>query len=157
MSQPGVDRVDDQLAEVRQLASEFVGLQPPTPDLSPKQIVDIQIAAMADSDKKRGALQCASFASPENFAVTGPLEKFARMLDGPKFLVLSSPDLVVVGDAIFRDDKARVLVTVLEGEVTRAFVWVLAKQGKAGLLHDCWLTEGVFPLRANDRLNANEI
>lgn len=157
MSQRGIDHLDDQLDEVGRLADEIAELKQPEPGLLPKEVVEIQVSAMADKDQRRGALQCASFASPENFAVTGPLDRFARMLRDPKFLILSSPDTVVVGDTIFQDENARVLVTVLSGERTRAFVWVLSKQSGAGPWNGCWMTDGVFPMRLEDRWNDSSI
>ena len=157
MSHQGGDGLDEQLNEMRRLATEFARLEQPKPSLSPKQVVEIQVSALADRDQRRGALQCASFASPENFAVTGPLDRFARMLADSQFLVLSSPDTVVVGDAVFHGENARVLVTALAGDQTRAFVWVLAKQRQPGPLNGCWMTDGVFPMRPHDESNGSSI
>lgn len=157
ISHHDVEPFADGAEEMVRLAADIAELKQPNPGILPKEVVDIQVSAMADSNRKRGAIQCAIFASPENFSVTGPLSRFAQMLRAPNFLPLSSPDMIVVGDAIYQDENARVLVTVVAGEKTQAFVWVLSKQENDGSLNGCWMTDGVFPIRPRDHRDDDSI
>lgn len=156
MSQKNVDTLEQELGNVVRLAEETAGLKVPSRSLSPKQVVEIQLEALRDKDVNRGVMQCATFASPENFAVTGPLDNFAKIVRGGKFRVFASPDIVAVGDPVFVGENARVLVTVLAGRQTSAFVWVLAKQTSPPL-NGCWMTDGVFSMDREDRWTENEI
>ena len=82
-----------------ELVDRVSGLQQPSKDLSPEEVVRIQLDAVTDDDWGRGAMQCMYFASPANRVITGPFERFGRMLRSPPFQVFSNPDQVLVGNA----------------------------------------------------------
>ncbi len=92
-----------------------------------------------------------NFASPDNLAITGPLEQFGHMVRSKTFRALTTPDRVLVGQTKFIDGKARVLVTLVEGRKLSCFVWVLSKQEQPPF-EDCWMTDGVFPVRFGEQI-----
>lgn len=155
LSQRRVDQLDQRLAEALDAAGNLTAIRFPHPELDPKQVVEIQTAALADPDRKNGTLRCMNFASPDNLAITGPLEKFAIIIRSAKFTCLSAPDLVTVGEPIYRNGHARVLVSVLSGGQISAFAWVLEKQ-KDGQHQNCWMTDGVFAIDPSSE-NPNEV
>ena len=150
------DQADPSLRDLLEVAEDVAELTKPSPELSPREVVSIQAAALANEDQQQGILQCALFASPENFAATGPLDRFARMLRGPRYRTLLSPDALSIGAVTLRGDDARVLVSVLEGERPAAFAWYLSRE-KDGLLRDCWMTASVLPILPDDQPRVNEI
>jgi hypothetical protein len=128
------------------VASSFASLVVPDPSLSPAEVINIQLRGLADPNRADGAMQCFCFASPENRVVTGPMERFGRMVRLAPYDALSAPDAVIVGRATLVDGAARVLVSVLYAGQLQTFVWVLNKQ-TAPPMQDCWMTDAVFPLR----------
>ena len=156
MSQKNEDELDRQFAEATSLADQIGTLVQPSPAFTPKQVVEMQTGALRSPNRKQGVVQCMYFASPENLLVTGPLEKFARIVRGRKFSSLSSPDAVLVGEPIYQADNARILVTAAGNGRIDAFVWVLAKQ-KDAPYEDCWMTDGVFPMTSSKEWDENEI
>lgn len=157
MSGPSVQQLDQEISTVHEMAMDIGELKKPSQTLSPRNVVEIQTDALRNEDQKTGSLQCMCFASPDNLMVTGPLEKFARIVRGSKFAALSNPQALLIGDPIFRDGNARVLVTAIapSGEVN-AYVWVLAQQVSQPYV-DCWMTDGVFPLGSDTAWGDNEI
>ncbi|MDA0657468.1 MAG: hypothetical protein O3C60_01390 [Planctomycetota bacterium] len=87
----------------------------PHPDLTPEQVVKLQIDSLAQGDRF-GLIQCICFASPANLVQTGPIGRFAEMVRRPPYNVLCRSGTVVVGTPVLRDDSARVLVSLLHGE-----------------------------------------
>lgn len=145
LSQRSVDQLDAKLSELTTVTEKVRDIAKPSTGLTPKQVVEIQSDALRDPDQTRGTLQCMSFASPNNLELTGPLEKFARIVRAGKFAVLSNPDALLVGDSTFAGDHARVLVTAIKRGKVSGFVWVLSKQAETPY-EGCWMTDGVFPL-----------
>ena len=134
---------DLELAE--QLADVTNGLVEPSTSLTPCDVVQIQLAGLADPDSTRGVLQCMAFASPGNRTVTGPLESFAQMVRKAPFNVLAKPTAIQAGQPTYVDRHARILVTAVDGNQIQMFVWVLSQQQDSPY-RDCWMTDAVFPL-----------
>lgn len=152
LSKKGEDSIGDR-SDIDKVASTMASLIVPEPSLSPRQVVQVQLDALANKDRSAGVVQCMTFASPGNRVVTGPLDRFAKMVRGKEFRILSEPDRVLVGKTRHFNENARVLVSCLAGKELRSFVWVLSKQQLAP--HEgCWMTEGVFPHDAS--LNRGE-
>ena len=157
ISERSVQRLDQEISVIHHIAADFGELKKPTQTLTPRDVVEIQTDALRNEDQKTGSVQCMCFASPDNLMVTGPLEKFARIVRGQKFAALSNPQALLIGDPIYQDENARVLVTAIakSGEVN-AYVWVLARQTSEPYAR-CWMTDGVFPLGAEAAWADNEI
>ena len=117
----------------------------PRPELSAEDIVRIQLAALRDADADGlGILQCFVFASPGNRQVTGPLERFGRMVREAPYDSLGRSRAVLIGRPQIERDAARILVTVVDDAAqVRAFAFILAKQ-KAAPVADCWMTDAVL-------------
>lgn len=121
-------------------------LKLPTPSLSPEEVVNIQVDALRASSQGFGALQCYCFAAPANRLVTGPIERFTRMVRKPPFDLIGKAATCSVGTADIRGDLARSTVAVVgEDHQLRVFSWLLRKQQEAPY-ESCWLTVGVFLL-----------
>ncbi len=118
----------------------------PTPELTPSQVVETQLAGLADPKADGiGILQCYVMASPGNRNVTGPLDRFGAMVRHEPFACLAKPQATLVGQPEVEGVIAKLLVTVIdERQHMHAFTFLLAKQ-TAGPYKDCWMTEAVFP------------
>ena len=127
------------------VASSVTTLIDPHPSISPEQVVRIQLRSLSDEDVATGVIQCMHFASPDNRAVTGPLERFGAMLRNQKFRPLSRPDQLLIGSSNIVQGKARVVVTLIVNKQLSSFVWVLSKQDAAPY-QECWMTEAVIPI-----------
>jgi hypothetical protein len=118
----------------------------PSAGLAPDQVVRLQLAGLSDQRPDGvGILQCYALASPANRAVTGPLERFGKMVrDGP-FQCMAKPRAFLIGSPQVAERTSRVLVTVIDqGENIHAFTFLLSRQAEAPFL-DCWMTEAVLP------------
>jgi len=118
----------------------------PRPSLKPEEVVKLQLAGLSDQQADGvGILQCYCFASPANRAVTGPLEKFGRMVRQDPYQCMARPRATLIGRPQYGDRVARLLVTVIdENSQVQAFTFVLSRQ-QVPPLTNCWMTEAVFP------------
>lgn len=130
--------------EVIPLEQQLGQLTGPAPELSPEDVVQIQIRAMADPHDPVNVMQCMCFASPQNRMITGPLARFGTMLQSPRFNVFQESTSVLVGKSQMIDNVSRVFVTVVDSNSQpHAFVWVLGMQTQEPFV-DCWMTESVM-------------
>lgn len=83
--------------------------------------------------------------SPENRAATGPLPRFARMVEGPTYRALLDHRRYAIGPVEARRDQTFVPV-IVEARDRRdyGFVWVLRRPTQ-GALRGCWVTDAVIP------------
>ncbi|RZU99546.1 DUF4864 domain-containing protein [Spiribacter vilamensis] len=121
----------------------------PGPDLTAREVVDIQLRALSDNDDPvpdAGIEQVWAFAHPDNRAVTGPLPRFKRMIKGRGYGVLinhSRAEVEALGEGPNRA-VYRVRVVARDGGFHR-FRWQLEKASlDAG---EAWMTTGVTPGR----------
>ena len=71
--------------------SSFADVLKPSVNIDPKQVVLIQLKALMKNDspyKDRGIEQTWEFAHPNNQRMTGPLDRFKRMLKGASYSML---------------------------------------------------------------------
>ena len=71
--------------------SSFADVLKPSVNIDPKQVVVIQLNALMKNDspyKDRGIEQTWEFAHPNNQRMTGPLDRFKRMLKGVSYSML---------------------------------------------------------------------
>ena len=120
----------------------------PTKDLSPPEVIRIQLAALAHNrvlGQDRGIEVTWRFASPANRAMTGPLGRFRAMVkEGyPAMLDHRRSQL---GDLELTAVEAKQLVLLqAEDGGIHAYVWVLALQ-EEGPFRGCWMTDAVVEL-----------
>jgi len=134
-----------------ELPANIQEFQPPSPDLSPAEVVRIQVEALRRlGDDGDAVEQCFALASPANQAVTGPAERFGEMVKMPPYRAMISAREALIGDAVARDRHATVLVTVLDQDnLTQAFRFFLSKQ-TGDRNADCWMTDAVIPLASSN-------
>ena len=116
----------------------------PNKDISPKQVVEIQLKGLMNNDKDftdSGIEQTWNFAHPENKKNTGPLPNFKRMIKGRSYQMLInhvSHSITEVGSS---DKWAQFEVVILDQEkIYHKFNWQVEKYTVDGPLKDCWLT-----------------
>lgn len=147
---------DEVVTQLEQLADDLSRLNRPSPTLLPEQVVKLQIEALREDDRRFGTLQCMAFASPDNLAVTGPVDKFSRVVRGSTFTPLSQSHPYMIGKPVVAENQARLFVTFFAQNRPWAFVWVLSKQSE-GRHQGCWLTDVVFPVRDANSMSDNEV
>ena len=118
----------------------------PSPELTPEQVVQLQVGALQEFRTKDAALlQCMAFASPSNRAVTGAPPQFAEIVRRPKYRALIDAQRVLVGAATIKDDQAMVMVTAVDAaHRASVFRFFLSKQTRPQF-RDCWMTDSVTP------------
>lgn len=135
------ERVQEGDAEGLQAAS----LPTPSPELSPDQVVRLQLESLqSNDDNNQGIAAAFNFASPGNKQVTGPLTRFIKMLKTPPYDAMLNYKSVEYDPVKISGDKAtqRVTLTGSDGQAT-IYIFMLSKQTRAPY-KDCWMTDGVM-------------
>ncbi len=119
----------------------------PSPRFTPEDVIRIQIGALsAEGDVRTRIENCYRFASPANRSYTGPLARFAGMVQSPSYAALLNAKHFLVGRASQDNGEARLLLTVVDGNgelsVFRCF---LSKQTNVEFA-GCWMTDAVIPV-----------
>jgi hypothetical protein len=119
-------------------------ITPPNPQLTPDQVVRLQLASLAAfRNDELALLQCYVLASPANRGFTGPFHRFAAMVSSPQFAALVDRESELVGRPVVRGNRATVLVTVVDDQRrTSVFRFFLSKQADRPY-RDCWMTDAV--------------
>ncbi len=124
----------------------------PDADLGPADVVTIQMQALGNNDEPfdgAGIEITFRFASPTNRSVTGPLDRFSTLFDGPAYGPMLNHNLLEIGIADVSGDQARVPVFIESPDGTRlAYVFLLGRQPEDSECGRCWLTDSVFLIGA---------
>ena len=127
--------------------SSFADVLKPSVNIDPKQVVVIQLNALMKNDspyKDRGIEQTWEFAHPNNQRITGPLDRFKRMLKGASYSMLIDHKENTVTEIYKSSTMATYEVVVLDKDKQYfKFKWKVEKNNKVGNLLDCWLTTAV--------------
>ena len=127
--------------------SSFADVLKPSVNIDPKQVVVIQLNALMKNDspyKDRGIEQTWEFAHPNNQRMTGPLDRFKRMLIGASYSMLIDHKENTVTEIYKSSTMATYEVVVLDKDKQYfKFKWKVEKNNKEGNLLDCWLTTAV--------------
>lgn len=131
-------------------ASSLLSLAPdptdPSPDLLPEEVVRIQVEALQHNDEPTpdaGVEAAFRFASPDNRAATGPVERFARMVKGPVYGDMIGFEQAEFGLVEVEGDRAVQRVTLAHADGRRVtYAFVLSRQ-RGGPYDGCWMTDGV--------------
>ena len=127
--------------------SLFADVLKPSVYIDPKQVVLIQLKALMKNDspyKDRGIEQTWEFAHPNNQRMTGPLDRFKRMLKGASYSMLIDHKENTVTEIYKSNTMATYEVVVLDKDKQYfKFKWKVEKTNKEGNLLDCWLTTAV--------------
>lgn len=119
----------------------------PSPELSPAQVVRIQLNALRHNDTENRGIEVAfRFASPDNKLSTGPLPRFITMIQqGPYNLMLAYENITYDPVEIV-EDRARQRVTLIGAGLVVAYEFYLSRQTDAGCM-GCWMTDAVIAKR----------
>lgn len=123
------------------------GLPTPDPSRGPAAVVDVQLEALATNDspvENAGIKTAYNFASPANRRATGPLERFVRMVEGPRYAPMIDHVEAVTGPLEREGDRATRRVT-LTGPRGRTVTYRFGLSRHSGNdLDGCWLTDSVL-------------
>jgi hypothetical protein len=124
----------------------------PNADLSPADVVRIQLDALRLNDAAdRGIALAYRFASPENRRTTGPLERFALMLQTGPYAAMLQARSFAIERAEVRGNVARVSVVVITPSRVVGYTFYLSRDYRA-TCSGCWLTDSVLVKTVNDKV-----
>ena len=123
----------------------------PEPELSPNDVVRLQLLAMQQNDDSDIGIEVTfRFASPSNKIQTGPLKRFIRLVRNPSYRPLLNHINATFLDLTLEDDFAvqDVIITSSSGErIGYRFRLSIQK----GRLHQgCWMTDSVIPFEVTE-------
>ena len=116
----------------------------PRSDIKPAEVVEIQLAGLQKNDqnfKDSGIEQTWNFAHPSNKKVTGPLDRFKRMIKGASYQMMINHLSHTITQLEKGDNWAQFEVIILDRDkIYHRFNWQVEKYLVDGPLKDCWLT-----------------
>ena len=116
----------------------------PRSDIKPAEVVEIQLAGLQKNDqnfKDSGIEQTWNFAHPSNKKVTGPLDRFKRMIKGASYQMMIDHLSHTITQLEKGDNWAQFEVIILDRDkIYHKFNWQVEKYLVDGPLKDCWLT-----------------
>ena len=116
----------------------------PRSDIKPAEVVEIQLAGLQKNDqnfKDSGIEQTWNFAHPSNKKVTGPLDRFKRMIKGASYQMMINHLSHTITQLEKGDNWAQFEVIILDRDkIYHKFNWQVEKYLVDGPLKDCWLT-----------------
>jgi len=125
------------------------GLPTPDPSYGPERVVEIQLSALADNDEpvaNAGIKTAYNFASPANRRATGPLDRFVRMVEGPRYAPMIDHAQAGTGPLERNGATAsqRVTLTGPSGRTVTYEFGVSKHDGSGAPPAGCWLTDRVL-------------
>ena len=116
----------------------------PRSDIKPAEVIGIQLAGLQKNDynfKDSGIEQTWNFAHPNNKKVTGPLEKFKKMIKSASYQMMINHLSHTITKIESGDNWVQFEVIILDKEkIYHKFNWQVEKYLIDGPLKDCWLT-----------------
>jgi len=116
----------------------------PTPLLSPKEVIVIQLKALENNNtpyKNAGIEQTWEFAHPSNRQYTGPLENFTLMMYSPLYSIMlehQSHKIILVEENY---NIAFYFIELIDKTGNQfGFEWILKKVFIEGEYNNCWMT-----------------
>ena len=116
----------------------------PNSNIEPSEVVKIQLIGLQKNDlgyMDSGIEQTWNFAHPNNKKVTGPLDKFKRMIKGDAYQMMLNHLSHTITQLRIDDNWAQFEVVILDkNKIYHKFNWQVEKYTLDGALKDCWLT-----------------
>ena len=116
----------------------------PHQDLTPRQVIAAQLAALRRNDDPHpdaGIAIAFGFASRANQQATGPIARFIRLLKNPIYLPMLNHSTAEFGPTQVESDVARTQVILLGGDGRMvAYDFTLSRDQTT----HCWLTDSVM-------------
>jgi len=122
-------------------------LTKPNISLKPIDVISIQLNSLQRNNipfKDAGIEQVWEFAHPNNKRITGPLEKFKKMIYGKSYQMLIKHENSEI--TILSEDTNRTVykIFILSSDKKRySYIWQIEKVQTEGDLKDCWMTNSV--------------
>ncbi len=117
----------------------------PAPKLSPEDVVRAQMKSLSAAGSVQTRIdRCYRFASPANRAHTGPIQRFATMIQSPKYAVLLNAKHFLVGRAMQNGREAHLLLTVVDANGNLSLFRCFLSKQTAAPYADCWMTDAVI-------------
>ena len=119
----------------------------PNTILKPIDVLTIQLNSLKNNNipyKDAGIEQTWEFAHPNNKKVTGPLEKFKKMIYSENYQLLIDHENYEI--IILKQSKNILVykVSILSKDKKKYYyIWQIEKVVEDGNLKDCWMTTGV--------------
>lgn len=121
-------------------------LPEPSPDLSPQDVVRIQVEALGSNDtpyEGAGIEAAFNFASPANKRATGPLDQFRKLFETSTYGPMIDHEAATYSPPEIEGPVAQVGVILTTNEGTRVgYLFLLSKQVEAPY-EECWMTDAV--------------
>ena len=124
-------------------------LTKPNISLKPIDVISIQLNSLQRNNipfKDAGIEQVWEFAHPNNKRVTGPLEKFKKMIYSKSYQMLIKHENSKI--TILSEDENRLIykIYILSSDKKRySYIWQIEKVEIEGDLKGCWMTTSVSP------------
>ena len=116
----------------------------PSSAITPKEVVKIQLSGLQQNDlefKDSGIEQTWNFAHPNNKKVTGPLNKFKRMIKGASYQMMIDHLSHTITEVGGSNKSVQFEVIILDkNKIYHKFNWQVEKYTEEGSLKDSWLT-----------------
>ena len=116
----------------------------PNSNIEPSEVVKIQLLGLQknnDGFEDSGIEQTWNFAHPNNKKVTGPLDKFKRMIKGNNYQMMINHISHTITEIRGGDNMVQFEVIILDNKkIYHKFDWLVEKYTEDGPLKDCWLT-----------------
>ena len=116
----------------------------PNSNINPSEVVKIQLLGLQNNNKvfnDSGIEQTWNFAHPNNKKVTGPLDKFKRMIKGDSYQMMINHLSHTITKLGSGENWAQFEVILLDKDkIYHKFNWQVEKYETDGPLKDCWLT-----------------
>ena len=119
----------------------------PNTNLQPFDVLMIQLNSLKNNNipyKDAGIEQTWEFAHPNNKAITGPLDKFKKMIYSESYKILISHQSAEITILKETEDISVYKVTVLtKNKKKYYYIWQVEKVLSEGKLKNCWMTSSV--------------
>ena len=135
------------LGSLRYFENYSPSLTKPNVSLKPLDVISIQLNSLQRNNipfKDAGIEQVWEFAHPNNKSMTGPLEKFKKMIYSKSYQMLIEHENSEI--TILSEDANRSVykVYILSSDKKRySYIWQIEKVKAEGDLKDCWMTTSV--------------
>ena len=124
-------------------------LTKPNVNLKPFEVVSIQLDSLKRNNipyKDAGIEQVWNFAHPNNKKLTGPLDKFKKMINSKSYKMLiehENSEIIVLSE---NTNKSVYKVDILSSDKKKySYIWQVGKVQTEGDLKNCWMTTSVSP------------
>ena len=122
-------------------------LTKPDKSLTPLDVISLQLDSLQRNNipfKDAGIEQVWEFAHPNNKKITGPLEKFKKMIYSESYQMLIKHENSEI--TILSEDRERSVykVYILSNDKKKySYIWQIEKVQTEGNLKNCWMTTSV--------------